>query len=290
MEIKSLQLPNGETYTYREAGNGDKVLVLVHGNMSSSLWWDLLIQALEDKCKIYAPDMRGFGDSTYNNPIKSMKDPAADLKLFADILDIKGFTIAGWSLGGAIVMQFAIDNPGYADKMILMESGSIRGFQIPKVDAEGKIIPGQFLSAREDIQKYNAPFIAACAGKNIEQLKPLFDAAVFNVKQPDPARYQAYLNEACKQRNKVDVDYAIIHFNISHEHNGVEEGTGEVDKITCPVLVFIGNQDRTVTVEMATTTAEGIGDNARLVLLKDSAHSPLEDSLAVVVQEITSFI
>lgn len=290
IELKSIQLPNGETYAYREAGKGDKVLVLIHGNMSSSLWWDLLINALGDKYKIYAPDMRGFGDSTYNNPIKSMKDPAADLKLFVDKLGIKGFTIAGWSLGGPMVMQFAIDNPGYVDKMIIMESGSIKGFQLPKTDAEGKIIPGQFISTREDIEKRDAPFVAMLASKNIELLMPLFTAAVFNVKQPDPVRYKAYLEAACKQRNKVDVDYAIIHFNISHEHNGVDQGTGEVDKITCPVLVFIGDQDRTVTIEMAETTAKGIGDNAKLIVLKNSAHSPLEDSLALVVQEITSFI
>jgi pimeloyl-ACP methyl ester carboxylesterase len=250
----------------------------------------LLINALEDKYTIYAPDIRGFGDSTYNNPITSMKEPATDLKLFADGLGIKDFAIAGWSLGGPFVMQFAIDYPGYINKMILMEAGSIKGFQLPKTDAEGKIIPGQFISSREDIEKRDAPFVAMMATKNVEQLMPLFTAAVFNVKQPDPVRYKAYIEAACKQRNKVDVDYAIIHFNISHEHNGVDAGTGEVDKITCPVLIFIGDQDRTVSVDAAKTSAQGIGDNAKLIILKNSAHSPLEDSFAVVVQEITSFI
>jgi pimeloyl-ACP methyl ester carboxylesterase len=290
MELKSLQLPNGETYAYREAGKGDKVLVLVHGNMSSSLWWDLLIEALEDKYKIYAPDIRGFGDSTYNSPIKSMKEPATDLKLFADGLGLKDFAIAGWSLGGPFVMQFAIDYPGYINKMILIEAGSIKGFQLPKTDAEGKPIPGQLISSREDIEKRDAPFIAMMAGKDIKQLMPIFTMAVFNVKQPEPARYQAYIEAACKQKNKIDVDYAIVHFNISHEHNGVEPGTGEVDKITCPVLIFIGDQDRTVSVDASKTSAQGIGDNARLVILQNCAHSPLETHLAEVVREITSFI
>jgi 2-hydroxy-6-oxonona-2,4-dienedioate hydrolase len=290
MELKRMQLPNGETYAYREAGRGDKVLVLVHGNTSSSLSWDLLIAKLEDKYKIYAPDMRGFGDSTYNNPIRSIKDAAADLKLFVDGLGIKGFTIAGWSLGGPFVMQFVIDFPDYVNKMVLLEPGSIKGFPVPVTDAEGKIIPGKFVSSREDIEKIDAPFVAALVSKNFEQLAALFNGAVYNVHQPDPVRYKIYLEEACKQRNKVDADYAIVHFNISNEHNGVEPGTGEVDKITCPVLIFVGDQDRTVTVDMAQATARGIGDNARLVVLKNSAHSPLEDSLDIVVQEITEFV
>jgi pimeloyl-ACP methyl ester carboxylesterase len=70
----------------------------------------------------------------------------------------------------------------------------------------------------------------------------------------------------------------------------VEPGTGEVDKITCPVLIFIGDQDRTVSVDAAKVSAQGIGDNARLIILKNCAHSPLETNLDEVVQEITKFI
>jgi hypothetical protein len=75
--------------------------------------------------------------------------------------------------------------------MILMEAGSIKGFQLPKMDAEGKPIPGQLISSRSDVEKRDAPFIAMMAGKDIKQLMPIFTTAVFNVKQPDPARYQA---------------------------------------------------------------------------------------------------
>jgi len=290
MELKRVLLQNGETYAYREAGQGDQILVLVHGNMSSSLWWDVLIEKLKGSFKIYAPDLRGFGESTYNTPVASIQDLAQDLKLFADAVGIKGFALAGLSLGGPVVMRLAIDHPDYVTKLILLESGSIKGISVPKRNLAGQIIPGEFLRTREDIKDYNRIILSAYATKNTLLLKMIFDAAVFNVNKPDPERYQAYIEEACKQRNKLEVDYAVISFNISHEHNGVVAGTGEVDQITCPVLVFIGEQDRVVNLEMAETTVQGIGENARLVVLENTAHSPFEDSLPILVQEITKFI
>jgi len=41
--LKSIRIPNGETIGYRESGTGDKILLLVHGNMTSSKHWDVLM-------------------------------------------------------------------------------------------------------------------------------------------------------------------------------------------------------------------------------------------------------
>lgn len=48
-----------------------------------------------------------FGDSTYNNPITKVEDWVDDLKLFFDSVGLKKFTLAGLSLGGAIIQAFA---------------------------------------------------------------------------------------------------------------------------------------------------------------------------------------
>ncbi len=56
----------------------------------------------------YAIDLRGFGDSTYHTPIHTIKDLSDDVKLFADALKLSAFTISGWSLGGAVAMQYGL--------------------------------------------------------------------------------------------------------------------------------------------------------------------------------------
>lgn len=64
-ELKKVVLQNNEQIAYRERDGGDKIVVLVHGNMTSSKHWDVLIDNMDPKYKIYALDMRGFGESTY---------------------------------------------------------------------------------------------------------------------------------------------------------------------------------------------------------------------------------
>ena len=56
VELKKVPLPNGETLTYREREGGDRNLLLIHGNMTSSKHWDLLIDRLNPNLKVYALD------------------------------------------------------------------------------------------------------------------------------------------------------------------------------------------------------------------------------------------
>ena len=41
VDLKSVNLSNGEILTYREEGMGEETLLLIHGNMSSSKHWDI---------------------------------------------------------------------------------------------------------------------------------------------------------------------------------------------------------------------------------------------------------
>jgi len=64
--IKYLDIPNGESIAYLEVNQGDKVLILIHPNVSSSIIWMKFIPYFKNT-HIYAIDMRGFGHSSYKN-------------------------------------------------------------------------------------------------------------------------------------------------------------------------------------------------------------------------------
>ena len=82
-EKKHIKLSNGETLAYLETSKKDKeTVLLVHGNFSSSVHWLRMIKDLKAKYHVLAPDVRGFGDSTYNKRISSFKELADDLALF----------------------------------------------------------------------------------------------------------------------------------------------------------------------------------------------------------------
>ncbi len=125
---------------YLEAGTGDTPIVLVHGNCSSSLFFQDFMLALAGtgRYKIYAPDMRGYGDSEAA-PVdaqRGMRDFSDDLDAFARALNLSSFHLFGWSMGGNIVMQYAMDHPGALRSLTLESPGSPFGFGGTK-DAQG---------------------------------------------------------------------------------------------------------------------------------------------------------
>lgn len=289
--VKTIALSNGETYAYREKGTGDKVLILLHGNTSSSLFFDELIEIMpEEEYRIIAPDMRGFGETTYITPVTTIKDFSDDLKLLVDALNLNSFTLLGWSAGGNMAMQFAIDNPKYVSKLILMASGSIKGYPIQKKNFFGRAITGEFISTREEMAKLMKPAVDAYSKKKATLVKMIFDKKFFIVKKPEKQRFEAYIEEVYKQRNLVDINMGLISFNISHEHNGVVEGSGKVDEIVAPTLIIHGDKDNVVTKQMLEENVKGFGEKAKLVMLNNCGHAVVTDCPDQLAQEIKTFI
>ncbi|QGU95648.1 alpha/beta fold hydrolase [Clostridium bovifaecis] len=289
--LNTVKIQNGETIAYRESGSGDKILILIHGNMTSSKHWDLLIESLPENYKIYAPDLRGMGMSSYNNEINSIKDFSEDVKAFLHALGLKEVYIAGWSTGGCVAMQLAADYPESIKKLILVESGGIKGYPVFKKDENGKPIFTQLISTKEELSKdfvQVLPILNAYARRDKEFLKTIWKTTIYTHNEPSSEKFDEYMEDMMTQRNLVDLDYALITFNISHEHNGVVPGNGDVDKIICPTLILQGERDMVVPPVMGQDIKDGIGDNATLTMLP-CGHSPLIDCLDRLTEEIVHF-
>jgi pimeloyl-ACP methyl ester carboxylesterase len=125
---------------YLEAGTGNIPLILLHGNCSSSHFFQDFMLALAAKgpYTVYAPDMRGYGDSEVLpvDGTSGMRDFSDDLNAFVQALDLNSFHLLGWSLGGNIAMQYVIDHPGKIRSLTLQSPGSPFGFGGTK-DTEG---------------------------------------------------------------------------------------------------------------------------------------------------------
>ncbi|MFS0864163.1 alpha/beta fold hydrolase [Fredinandcohnia sp. 179-A 10B2 NHS] len=293
VELKTVKLANGETLGYREREGGERILLLIHGNMTSSKHWDVVIDNLDSDYKVYAVDMRGFGISTYHTPVQSIKDFADDIKLFVDELGMKDFTIAGWSTGGAVGMQFVADHPGYCSKLILLASASTRGYPFFGLGADGQMDFSNRLKTMEDIHSDLArtiPIQTAYNNRNKEALKAIWNAAIYRDNQPDENHYNEYLEDMMTQRNLAEVYYSLNTFNISHHHNGLTEGNGLADRIDIPVLVLRGDRDLVVLDGMAKEIMEDLGDNATFVELEGCGHSPLIDNLNLLLQHMHQFL
>jgi 2-hydroxy-6-oxonona-2,4-dienedioate hydrolase len=291
--VKYLELENGETLAYRQAGNQGKTLLLIHGNMSSSVHFDTVMEELENDYIIYAVDLRGFGDTTYHQPINSLHDFAKDIKEFVEKLELKDVTALGWSTGGGIALELAADLPDLIKKVMLVESVGVKGYPMFKKDDKGQPILTERISTREEIASdpvQVVPAVQAFESQNKDFFRMIWNLTIYNLNQPEPERYERYLDAILKERNLVDVDYALVHFNMTNESNGVAEGSNRLRLVEADVLVIQGEKDLVVPKMFGLETKQYLGERAELVVLEDSGHSPITDNFSQFINILTNFV
>lgn len=288
---ETVALATGEEIAYRSREGGDVPVILLHGNMSSSIHWDRVFEEMDERFALYAPDLRGFGESTYNEPVDSLAGLAADVPAFADAVGLDTFNLWGWSLGAGVAMQTAADVPDRVERLVLMSPPGTQGLPVYRKD-ENMQPTDEVLTTREELAEDPvsvAPVLAALEADDAATMKEIWRQAIFVNETPGEERFDAYIDATLKQRNLLDVDYALVHFNISHEDNGVEPGTGEVDRIDAPTLVLRGEDDLVVTREMAERVTEEIAD-ARFVPLAGCGHAPTIDDVDGLLAEVEPFL
>lgn len=103
-------------------------VVFVHGNVSSSLFWQPSMLALPGPS--YAIDLRGFGDTEVApvDATRGLRDFADDVAATLDALEIRRAVLVGWSMGGGVVMQVLIDRPDLVAGLALIAPVSPYGF------------------------------------------------------------------------------------------------------------------------------------------------------------------
>ncbi len=114
-------------YTNRTQ-DGERLL-LVHGNASSARFFENLIASFPEYT-IVAPDLRGYGASEGQpaDAERGLRDYSDDLEALVEVLGWDQFHLLGWSLGGNIAMQYAIDHPERVKTLTLHATGSPYGF------------------------------------------------------------------------------------------------------------------------------------------------------------------
>jgi pimeloyl-ACP methyl ester carboxylesterase len=283
---KYMNLPNGETYAYLDEGEGETIL-FIHGNMSSSLHYLPLFERVKGY-RLLAPDLRGFGDSSYHARFSSLGELAEDVKLFADGLGITKAHLVGWSTGGGIAFELAVRYPGFVRSVFSIEGVGHRGYPLYKKEgdtqrpyADKEEMAGDPVSV--------APPLAAFAAGNAAFFDGLWDKAIYPHRKPAPEVNKLFIGETMKQRCLVDVDWALANFNMSGASNGYTAGTGTIGTISCPVACTSGVSDYVVPPDAIKANVEAI-PGARLLVYENCGHSPPVDCPDRLAADLLAFI
>ena len=114
-----------------ELRGGGPVVLFVHGNVSSALFWQPQLLALAGTgVRPLAVDLRGFGgtDALPVDATRGVRDWSDDLHALVAELGPGPVHLVGWSMGGGVVLQHLLDHPADVASLVLVAPVSPYGF------------------------------------------------------------------------------------------------------------------------------------------------------------------
>ena len=145
---------NGTTLHYVAAGISGTPILLVHGFPET--WWAFrrLIPLLAAQHRVFAVDLRGFGDSDNGPGEYDSATSAEDLHLLIEHLDVGPVHLTGQDVSGATVFRLATTHPQDVLSLMAIETG----------------LPGFGVEALADVTHGGAWYIGVLATPGIPEM------------------------------------------------------------------------------------------------------------------------
>lgn len=215
---------------FEQGGTGSTVLVLVHGNVGSWRWWQPIIENPPDGVTVYAPEIRGYGDSEHTATGYTIEQFAEDLLTFIDAMGLKKFFLVGHSLGGAVALQFTLHNQHRVHALLLVATAPAEGMSYLAEDP--KHVFGMTMKENRYVQLFTRIFNLdkAFYSRTLTMITPNLDHST--------PFFQALVNDAVRTSSEAlkGSVTSLITWNVSELLAG----------LALPVTVISGEKDTVV--------------------------------------------
>jgi pimeloyl-ACP methyl ester carboxylesterase len=123
-ESSSIVAVDGGQIAYRRIGSGPPLLVL-NGFAATNADWDpSFIDGLASLNELILLDNRGIGSSVDNGQPFDIARLADDVAHVLETLGFQHANVMGWSMGGFIAQELALQHPDHVQKLILLSTDS----------------------------------------------------------------------------------------------------------------------------------------------------------------------
>ncbi len=240
---------DGVSIFYRDQGEGQPVMLL-HGHTLDHRVFEGLASKIEaGGMRVIRPDLRGHGRSTRPPQGYHWSDHCGDVEEVLDAAGVDRAAIVGFSLGGGIALEMAVERPDRVGKLVLMSPVMPdRPFDpefMANLKAVATVARTEGIRAAMEGPWMKSPLFAASLAK------PGVLEALSEIVKDFPGA--EYLAEA---RDRVERDWT------------VPDRLGE---ITADTLVLVGEREMLGFMAFAEEAAAGIPD-ARLEIIPDAGH------------------
>jgi pimeloyl-ACP methyl ester carboxylesterase len=256
-------------------------MLLIHGGRDHARNWDRVAEALVDRYSVYAPDLRGHGDSEWAvGGQYSMPDFVLDVATLADIIGSGEITLIGHSMGGGVALQYAGVCPGRVTKVVSIEGLGPRMMRMMRRPAHIRM-RDWIAHMREFEQRQPRHY-------------PSIDDAVARMEEENPhlsSEMARHLTVHGARRNE-DGTYSWKFDNFVRTHSPYEFNTEDArdiwNQVRCPVLLVRGDESWTGDPE-EDGRASAFHDY-RSVLIEEAGHWVHHDQLDRFLAAVQAFL
>lgn len=244
---------NGIDTYYEDSGDDGDPVVLIHGHSVDLRMWPAQTFALREAgYRVVRYDVRGHGRSAAPEGGYTWPVYAEDLRSLLDVLDIGAAHLVGFSMGGGIALQFALDHPGRIRSLVLVDA----------------TVPGFAYS--DEFAAMVEPLIAAVraegwrsAAERLWLTNPMFEGL-----RRHPAAFEVV-------RDLV-LQFPARDYLVDPEESVGPEVVERLGELRPPVLVLVGEEDLSDFLIAAQLVAAN-APRARVAVVPDAGHMlPLE--------------
>lgn len=272
---------NGLRVHYKQAGQGEPWVILLHGFLASVFSWREVLEPLAQYGTVIAFDRPAFGLTERPLVWEQVNPytPEAQTDLVIGLMDALGADqaiLVGNSAGGAIAMYTALRYPARVQALVLVDAAIYSGggapawikplLGLPQLRRLGPLFVRNFFNRQATSGEANQ--LLAAAWHDPKLITPEIIAGYslpFQVK---------------------DWDRALWEFTLASRHLKLSQ---RLDELSLPVLVITGDDDRIVPAEESLRLAEEIA-GAQLVVIPNCGHVPQEECPQPFLEAMRRFL
>jgi pimeloyl-ACP methyl ester carboxylesterase len=227
----------GELVYFEDRGVADAstTFLLIHGAAGSSIQWQELMEHLETEHRVIALDLPGHGSSTGRGG-RSVESYLKAVRAFTEALHLPPTILCGYSMGGAVAMEYALKYPRDVFALGLISSG-----------ARMKVAP---------------LFLEICLERDMDKLKILLAKYAFA-----PGVSLIQIQKWYKKWGLPASEVIYGDFLACNSFDLMED----VAKIKIPALVVVGDEDRMTPVKYSEYLCDKI-EKSSLHIIEGGGH------------------